>query len=427
MGCKVQLKNTAVVSPSPKASITAPTDICVGGSATFTGTSTVASAIYLWHFSDNSTDSVLNPAAKTYTKAVTDNVYFVTSVGSCHDTAFHTLHVHGNPMAAVSPVAPRICLGDSVQVTAHNGQTYQWINAVSISNPTISNPYVYPADDTKYTVLVTDSYGCTNTDTLTVTVTKPQQISVTSPLNACEGTKANLAASGTDKYNWINGDDLNSTTSATPATTDSAQNKTYTVVGSDVFGCFTDTANIEVIVRAKPEVDATNNVTVAAGTSAQLSANASNNITSWSWTPTAYLSCTGCSSPFSRPRQSTKYTVEATDNYGCKGSDTVLVTVVCKESLVGIPEVFSPNGDGKNDYFGMAGFGIKTITHFVIYNRNGNKIFERNNVSPLDKAAMWDGMYNNSYMPTGTYVYIIQAVCDAGEVYNLKGTITLIR
>ncbi len=426
-GCQEELKDTVEVSPSPMASIKAPTDICIGTTATYNGTSSVASAKYLWHFGDNTTSADQNPAAKTYNTSGTDNSYLVVSIGGCRDTAYHALLIHDYPQVDLFAASSKLCLGDSVQLVAHNGQMYQWLAATDITNTNIADPYVFPASDTKYVVLVTDSYGCKNQDSITISVVKPQHITVTSPVNVCFGGRATLAAAGTDKYNWINGVDLTDASIATPATKDSAHNKIYTVVGSDADGCFEDTAQVTVVVKDNPVVDAGNNVTVPAGTSVQLSATASGNVTKWNWQPPLYLSCADCPAPISKPRQSTVYTAEATDNFGCKGSDTVRVEVICKESLVSVPEIFTPNNDGNNDRFRITASGVKIITHFVIYGRNGSKVFERNNVSPLDNNASWDGMCNNAYMPTGTYVYIIQAVCDAGQVYNLQGTVTLMR
>ncbi len=426
-GCMEKVSNSVTISQSPKASIKAPDDICVNGTATFSGSSAIATAQYFWHFSDNTTSVLQNAPPKTYTTSGIDSCYLVAGIGGCRDTAYHSLHVHNLPSANILPQNPRICLGDSIQLTAHSGQTYQWQNATFITNNTVADPHVFPTANTKYTVQVTDGYGCKNLDSITVLVTQPQRVSVISPVNACAGSRVSLAASGTDNYHWINGDDLNNPNIAKPFTKDSAQNKTYIVVGSDEYGCFTDTSGTEVIVRSRPEVEAGSNITVPAGITAQLSAMADGNIVKWSWQPPLYLSCTDCPAPVSQIRQSTRYTAEATDIYGCKGTDTVLVTVVCKESLINIPQVFSPNGDGKNDRFGIAAPGVKTITHFIIFGRNGNKVWEKNNVNWFDKEASWDGMSNNFYMPADTYVYIIQAVCDAGEVYNLRGTVTLIR
>ena len=432
-GCKEELGDTVVVSLSPNVIINAPVDICKNGSVTFTSSSSVASSTqYLWHFSDNTTSSKQNPELKTYTTAGINDVYLIASIGNCHDTAYHQLTVHDNPQVNLITSAQRVCFGDTVQLTAHNGKDYQWsVNNVVVAGANVASQHIMPVANTKYSVWAIDNYGCKNSDSLTVAVTVQQHLSVASPVvNVCAGSGASLSVSGTDNYNWIDGTDLNATNIANPATVDSAQNKTYTVVGSDAYGCFTDTAHIQVIVRNNPVIETgnnVNNITTPAGAPTQLSATSASNIVKWNWQPTLYLSCTNCESPISKPRQNIRYLAEGTDSYGCTGLDTISVTVVCKESMIGIPDVFSPNGDGRNDRFGVAGYGIKTIKHFVIFGRNGNKVFERNNLSAFDTNATWDGMCNNAYMPTGTYVYIIEAVCDAGEVYNVKGTVTLVR
>ncbi|MDQ2752633.1 MAG: PKD domain-containing protein, partial [Bacteroidota bacterium] len=432
-GCKQELHDTVAVSPTPRVFVNAPIDICKNGTVIFTSASAMASSTqFLWHFPDGTTSTKQNPEPKTYNTAGVNNISLIASIGKCYDTAYHQLTVHDNPLVNLTTSAQRVCAGDSVQLTAHNGKNYQWtINNAVVAGADVASPRLLPSADTKYSVLAIDNFGCKNWDSLTVRVTKQQYLSVASTIvNVCKGNKATLSASGTDVYNWIDGSNLNATDIANPVTTDSAQNKTYTVIGTDQYKCFTDTAHVQVIVRTAPVIEMTNNInniTTPVGAPTQLSATSASPIVKWNWQPATYLSCNNCDAPTTKPRQNIRYLAEGTDSYGCIGSDTLSITVVCKESTIGIPDVFSPNGDGRNDRFGIAGYGIKNIRHFVIFGRNGNKVFERNNVSPYDSNAQWDGMCNNAYMPTGTYVYIIEAVCDAGEVYNVKGTVTLIR
>ncbi len=432
-GCKQELHDTVVVSPTPSVFINAPIDICKNGTITFTSVSTTASSSkFLWHFPDGTTSAKQNPDPKTYNAAGVNNIYLVASIGNCYDTAHHQLTVHDNPLVNLTTSAQRVCYGDSVQLTAHNGKDYQWsINNAVVAGADVASPHLLPSADTKYSVLAIDNFGCKNWDSLTVQVTKQQRLNVASPVvNVCTGNKVSLSASGTDVYNWINGTDLTANNIANPSTTDSAQSKTYTVVGSDAYGCFTDTARVQVVVRKAPVIQIannSNNITTPVGAPTPLWATSASPIVKWNWQPALFLSCNNCDAPTSKPRQNIHYQVEGTDSYGCKGLDTLSITVVCSGSTIGIPEAFSPNGDGRNDRFGVTGYGIKNIKHFVIFARNGNKVFERNNVSPYDINGQWDGMCNNAYMPTGTYVYIIEATCDAGEAYNVKGTVALIR
>jgi gliding motility-associated-like protein len=76
-----------------------------------------------------------------------------------------------------------------------------------------------------------------------------------------------------------------------------------------------------------------------------------------------------------------------------------------------IPNVFTPNGDGNNDYFMINAKHLNSYS-IVIYNRWGKKVFESNNVS-----QSWDG----KNVEDGTYYYIIKALGMNGKEYDEKG------
>ncbi|MBP7509675.1 MAG: gliding motility-associated C-terminal domain-containing protein [Prolixibacteraceae bacterium] len=88
--------------------------------------------------------------------------------------------------------------------------------------------------------------------------------------------------------------------------------------------------------------------------------------------------------------------------------DTALV-VVNVEDLVIAPEVFTPNDDGYNDRYIISGLERYPENGFIVYNRWGNKVYERNNY-----ANDWDGKSNSKYklggqpLPVGVYYYILK-------------------
>jgi len=108
----------------------------------------------------------------------------------------------------------------------------------------------------------------------------------------------------------------------------------------------------EVVVDAGPDVE------LSFGDSIQLSAEInqlSDDDFTFTWSPANGLNCTDCNAPFAMPFQTTNYTVVATDTItGCSVSDLITV-VVKKERNVFIPNIFSPNYDGKNDVFMVFG------------------------------------------------------------------------
>ncbi len=104
----------------------------------------------------------------------------------------------------------------------------------------------------------------------------------------------------------------------------------------------------------------------------------------------------------------------------CSMSDSVQVSV--SESFLAVPNVFTPNGDGKNDEFRVAYRSLESF-HCWVYNSWGKLVYEWS-----DPAKGWDGRVNGSKnAPTGTYFYIIRAKGTDGEVHNRKGDINLIR
>lgn len=94
------------------------------------------------------------------------------------------------------------------------------------------------------------------------------------------------------------------------------------------------------------------------------------------------------------------------------------------ESLLEVPNVFTPNGDGKNDVFMVKGLSLENF-HAVIINRWGRKVYEWS-----DPTGGWDGRINGKYANPGTYYYIITArgrEKSNPPKYVKKGALMLIR
>jgi gliding motility-associated-like protein len=249
------------------------------------------------------------------------------------------------------------------------------------------------------------------------------------PTNAdlCIGSSIQLKASGATSYQWINNTIGLSNTSISNPTANTSNTTTYTVVGSDNYNCFKDTAKILVTVRNLPTVNAGADITIVGGVPYQLNATVSNDVTSWLWLPGNYLSCTSCASPTATPKMQTTYVVKVINTWGCIAYDTVILKLQCAVSNVHIPSAFTPGVDGKNDFFYIKGSGVNLIRHFQIYNRWGQLVFERNNIGIDDRSAGWDGKFRGQYVETGTYVYIAEMECITGEVFTFKGTVTIVK
>lgn len=108
--------------------------------------------------------------------------------------------------------------------------------------------------------------------------------------------------------------------------------------------------------------------------------------------------------------------------YGCETTDSIFVD---KDCFIDIPNVFTPNGDGVNDFFFPRQLLSKGLVdfHMAIYNRWGQQLFEG---KALDGRG-WDGAFNGQQQPEGVYVYVIDAVFRDGQKESHKGNVTLLR
>ena len=106
---------------------------------------------------------------------------------------------------------------------------------------------------------------------------------------------------------------------------------------------------------------------------------------------------------------------------GCEDSHTLSDLVILDNSTLEIPNSFTPNGDGINDYFNVNLANLKTYS-IDIFNRYGDKVFHSANI-----FDSWNGNYQNNAVPVGAYFYVINGTDLFGKVIRKSGSITLIR
>ena len=120
-----------------------------------------------------------------------------------------------------------------------------------------------------------------------------------------------------------------------------------------------------------------------------------------------------------QPSTTTTYFVTGYDANGCSNSSEATVVVEYCSDLY-IPNAFSPNGDGQNDYFRLHG-DIREM-ELMIFNRWGEKVFESN-----DQSNYWDGTFNGHSLSSGVFVYVARLDLYQDEITTKKGNITLIK
>jgi gliding motility-associated-like protein len=193
----------------------------------------------------------------------------------------------------------------------------------------------------------------------------------------------------------------------------------YTVVVSNVFGC-TDTEYVEVFVFPDPIVTISDPVILFIGESTQLFANAGIG-SAYQWTPSTYLDDAFYYSPLCVPDSSIIYAVAITTSDGCKYYDSTEV-VVLYETLLQIPNAFTPNGDGLNDLFQFVTRGPFDLELLQVFNRWGKMVF-----STFDAERSWDGTVQGIPAEVGTYVYYLKGTDAVGAPVVQKGNLVLLR
>ena len=413
--------------------IIAATDLslCIGETSTLHAPVRMNGYAYHWDYGNgrvlSSSDSLTTASYSSPGSYIPTLVVRNAAGCAAADQLKEPIIVHPNPRINILPGDPVRCKDAGVLLAATGATSYQWSPAVGLSEADIPAPLAMPADDQAYTVTGTDAFGCDGSAATLVRVPKPFSLAAISDASICQGEHVQLVAAGAVRYSWIlETAGLNSVSVPDPIASPQAS-AIYTVVGHDAFNCYTDTATARVIVRPSPTAELGADLQTTVGTAVQLLPVLSTDVTQFSWTPAEFLSCSNCAMPFSKPYQTTRYQLQVANRYGCTAADSVLVTAVCLQGPIHIANAFTPNRDGNNERFGINTPGISRIHFLKIFDRWGNLVFEHRNYYPGDNRGEWDGRYRGAYSPAGTYVYFAELECGAGERFEKKGTVTLIR
>jgi len=111
------------------------------------------------------------------------------------------------------PDSVEVCRDVPYQLQAGAAEDYRWQPTTGLSNPNIANPYVTVSVPTVYTVIATNSTGCSDTATVLI---KPAEMKAGGSVTVCPGAPATLSASGATAYVWSPALNMTDSTSPTP-------------------------------------------------------------------------------------------------------------------------------------------------------------------------------------------------------------------
>ncbi|MBS1652915.1 MAG: gliding motility-associated C-terminal domain-containing protein, partial [Bacteroidetes bacterium] len=232
------------------------------------------------------------------------------SNGGCSSTATVSILVNNGPTLTLAASPSSICIGSTSTLTASGAISYTWNPGAILSASTI----VSPATSTNYTLTGSDVMGCTNSQTLLLTVSPIPTVNVSSATpTICSGNNATLTASGAISYTWNPGALTGSNVTVSPSIT-----TVYTVSGSSL-GCAGQTQYTLTVNPSPTLVSIASPTSVCIGSSATLTASGA---TSYTWNPGALTGSNVSVTPFT----TTTYTVIGTNGL-CTKSSTLLLTV----------------------------------------------------------------------------------------------------
>lgn len=379
---------------------------------------------YTWTWTPStglSADTGINVTA-TVTETTT---YTITGVGGfCGDaTLTITVQVDENEFADAGDDV-ELCLGETTVLSGDGGEfdnLYSWSPATYLSCTDCPNPTadITVAGTYTYTLTTYDIYNCPATDEITVIVHPLPVVDAGEDVDLCPEGSIQLEATGAVDYEWSPSTGLSCTDCPDPICTVN-DNTTYTVTGTDEFGCVnTDQVDVsvfstlDILVTADPST-----IDSYLGETSQLEATGAE---SYTWTPAFGLSGTDIPNPIAAPKDTTTYIVTGVDANGCTDIDTITINVI-GELTVGIPTAFSPNGDGHNDTWAPQYSGSGFIQSYMIYNRYGELVYSGDGTSPG-----WNGEFNGKAQGIGTFVVVIKAYTSLNEERFSNGNFTLVR
>jgi gliding motility-associated-like protein len=239
-GCVNTGTVTVTVSnlPTPPA-VVSPVTYCMGAAAT--PLSATGGSLLWYTTATGGTSSTVAPTPST-TMAGTTKYYVSQTVTGCESNRDSiAVIVNPLPVITIAPALPAICAGGDTTVTASGGTSYTWGPATGLGTVTGASVTASPPATTTYTVTGVGADGCTNSDTVTVTVNPLPTISIT-PSSAviCPGGSTDLTATGAVSYTWLPAATLSASVgpgvTASPTVT-----ATYTITGIDANNCVNNT------------------------------------------------------------------------------------------------------------------------------------------------------------------------------------------
>ena len=333
------------------------------------------------------------------------------------DTISVTLRA--NPLVSLTSISATtaLCTGDSLQLLAVGARTYTWaVDGRSMAAAV--QPSFFAKMPGTYTVTGTDTAGCKATS-MPFVVSALTQLSVTfdSIPEFCGIDQPLYQLKGTPTGGFFSGTGVTGNTFDPQAAGIGVHQLTYSI-RSAANPCYNGMAQRQAIIGSVPTVDLPTELTAYKGATVNLQPLITDPKMRYSWQPTTFLTF------WDRPNvqavnleNDIVYRLTATNNVGCQYVDSVQIRVY---QPIWVPDAFTPNDDGLNDSWQLAGIEAYPQARLTVYNRWGEVVYQTTSAH----TNPFDGKYAGQVLPSGVYSYVLRPGPDRPL---LKGSVLLIR
>ena len=410
--CSISIVHTVTEPPALSIALLNQVNVLCNGDSTgqlaYSVSGGTGSYTYQWQ------PNVSNTSSASLLKAGT-NVLTVTDSNGCQKSATGTI-TEPLPIVATVVFDSATCnLSDGSAALVVGGgvspYTYLW------SNGNVNDTLANVASGT-YNLVITDSNNCTKSFSIvvpSVNLGVAFDVLVSADDTCGNGGVASVMnlpnAFPPYLFSW------NTVPVQSGSTANGLAAGNYSVTVTDGRGC-SSVKQVSIALVNSNNADAGIDIQINSGERVMLNALPDN--VQYSWSPTDGLSCSDCQHPEASPLTTTTYTLTTTDVNGCNAIDSITITVNQVNTLF-VPDVFSPNGDGKNDVLFVRGSNISEV-NFAVYDRWGERVFETR-----DKNFGWDGTYKGKELSGAVFVYYCIGKYNDGSEFKVKGDVTLVR
>lgn len=377
----------------------------------------------MWYTDPAGLSGVLTPIVPSTKTGGNTNYYVTQQINGCEsDKAIITVTVN-EVIASYINNKDSLCTADTIRLADNSKGTpvgYAWNFGDGITATGAQTTHIFNQPGTYGVKLIsTDNNGCKDSTTKSILVLPtPQFDFAIADSLLCQGQAAQISSHFSEGYmyaDWNFGDGTVITKAQNPQHAFDKAGVFTVKVTARYSVCPEKTIAHEVTVKNAPKVYIGPDTSVCPGNApVTLYDRYYNPANTYSWS-------NGTSGASIIAQQPDTYWLTVSDGQ-CSSTDTAVVARSC---YVDIPNAFTPNDDGSNDYFFPRQFLSRALTafHMQIFNRWGQLIFETTNTD----GRGWDGKLNGISQPTGVYIYLIEAAFQNGMQEKYQGNLTLLR